>query len=259
MASSKHPHQMPLTEYIEWARSKIFIPDGRISRAGVAEVQRDLVSRVGYLRRTDDEQKMQEVIELLNPNRDLTTEAVAQLETVAKNTIESIAEKGAETEMATQPTSTTTPATAPGLENVRGMNAIASTAEGRIALQRARNGQDLTPQQQRLVDDYRALEKAHNDAADASRVSKEPRKNLSTYIPGDVMPWATNQNKVQRLQQAAEHRVKVLNNPAHPYWNASSGEHKSAVLGMKIAQEMLQNGGDSFVHIKEDGSIEDEK
>jgi hypothetical protein len=72
------------------------------------------------------------------------------------------------------------------------------------------------------------------------------------------MPFATNQNKVQRLQQAAEHRVKVLNNPAHPYWNASSGEHKSAVLGMKIAQEMLQNGGDSFVHINPDGSIEDE-
>jgi hypothetical protein len=51
----------------------------------------------------------------------------------------------------------------------------------------------------------------------------------------------------------------VLNNPAHPYWNPSGGEHKFAVLGMKIAQEMLQNGGDSFVHINPDGSIEDEK
>ena len=73
------------------------------------------------------------------------------------------------------------------------------------------------------------------------------------------MPFAANQNKVQRLQRAAEHRVKGVEQPAHPYWNPSGGEHKFAVLGMKIAQEMLQNGGDSFVHINPDGSIEDEK
>jgi phospholipase/lecithinase/hemolysin len=256
MASSKYPHQMPFTEYVEWAKAKIVAPDGRISRAGVAEVRRDLISRVGYLSTTPDEKAVQKVIKLLDPSVDLTTEAVQQLESIATSASETITQEG--NEMAAQSTSTTTtPTTAPGLKNVRGMNAIASTAEGRIALQRWRNGQDLDPAQRRLVDDYRALEKAHNDAADASRVSKEPRKDLSTYIPGDVMPWATNQNKVQRLQQAAEHRVKVLNNPDHPYWNASSGEHKSAVLGMKIAQEMLQNGGDSFVQINDDGSIEE--
>ena len=77
--ASKHPHQMPLTEYVEWARSKIVAPDGRISRAGVAEVRRDLVSRVGYLRRTDDERTMQEFIKRLDPNVDLTTESLAEL------------------------------------------------------------------------------------------------------------------------------------------------------------------------------------
>jgi hypothetical protein len=118
--ASKHPHQMPLTEYVEWARSKIVAPDGRISRAGVAEVRRDLVSRVGYLRRTDDEQKMQEVIELLNPDRDLTSEAVAQLETVAKDTIESIAEKGAGTEMATETKPTKDLELMQGIANIAG-------------------------------------------------------------------------------------------------------------------------------------------
>jgi hypothetical protein len=80
------------------------------------------------------------------------------------------------------------------------MNAIASTAEGRVALQRARNGQDLTPQQQRLVDDYRGFEKAHNDAADAEKRSYDPPKPLNRYIGRDVMAFAANQNKAQRQQ-----------------------------------------------------------
>ena len=155
--ASKYPHQMPLTEYVEWARSKIVAPDGRISRQGVAEVRRDLVSRVGYLRRTDDERTMQEFIKRLEPNVDLTTEGLSELETMATTAVES-ATSASETitqegnEMAAQSTSTTTPTTAPGLENVRGMNAIASTTEGRIALQRWRNGQDLDPAQRRLVE-----------------------------------------------------------------------------------------------------------
>src|SRR4029077_13227780 len=89
MASSKHPHQMPLAEYVEWARSKIVAPDGRISRAGVAEVRRDLVSRVGYLRRTDDARTMQEFIKRLDPNMDLTTEGLSELETMATTAVES--------------------------------------------------------------------------------------------------------------------------------------------------------------------------
>jgi hypothetical protein len=246
-------------KHYRWDRSTLRSPEGR------AEIQRVLGERVkelSYLGYTAGYEVMKDmttarnVIQALGGN--VTEPILRAIETdIVEKMMNAPAQE--ETEVAVQPTDETAAPTAPGLENVRGMNAIASTTEGRIALQRWRNGQDLDPAQRRLVDDYRALEKAHNDAADASRVSKEPRKNLSTYIPGDVMPWATNQNKVQRLQQAAEHRVKVLNNPEHPYWKASHGEHRAAVLGMKIAQEMLQNGGDSFVHIKEDGSIEDEK
>ena len=96
MASTKHPHQMPFTEYVEWARSKIVAPDGRISRAGVAEVRRDLVSRVGYLSRTPDEKAVQQAIKLLDPSVDLTTEALAQLESVVTSTSETITQEGNE-------------------------------------------------------------------------------------------------------------------------------------------------------------------
>jgi hypothetical protein len=129
--------------------------------------------------------------------------------------------------------------------------------EGRIALQRWRNGQDLDPAQRRRVDDYRALEKAHNDAADAEKRSYDPPKPLNRYIGRDVMTFATNQNRVQRQQLAAEHRAKVLGDMNHPYWNASSTEHRAAVVGMKIATQMMQTG-DSDVQIGADGSISEE-
>jgi hypothetical protein len=133
--------------------------------------------------------------------------------------------------------------------------------EVRAAKQRRDAGARLDDREQAIMREYDRLETANNVIGRKEAWQREAasgRKNLNVYIPGDVMPFATNQNKAQRLQQAAEHRVKVLNNPNHPYWNASSGEHKSAVLGMKIAQEMLQNGGDSFVQINPDGSINEE-
>jgi len=71
------------------------------------------------------------------------------------------------------------------------------------------------------------------------------------------MEFAINPNRVQRQQLAAEHRAKVLGDMSHPYWNAKSTEHKAAVLGMKIATQMMQTG-DSDVQIGPDGSISEE-
>jgi hypothetical protein len=233
MASSKHPHQMPLAEYVEWARSKIVAPDGRISRAGVAEVRRDLVSRVGYLRRTDDERTMQEFIKRLDPNMDLTTEGLSELETMATTAVESatsasetITQEGNEmAEAANAPQS-------PGLENVRGMNAIASTTEGRIALQRARNGQDLTPQQQRLVDDYRALEKAHNESAKPTYSGG----TFSTKRPHYVSPELYRIEAIKDPRERA-HAIRALrsewrDNPKSPFNDVNHGDHKTAVENM---------------------------
>jgi hypothetical protein len=142
------------------------------------------------------------------------------------------------------------------LDRVLEMNAIQKSREGAEARQRAAAGQDLTPQQAALVARYRELEKAHNDAADAEKRSYDPPKPLNRYIGRDVIAFATNPNRTQRQQLAAEHRAKVLGDKDHPYWNANSTEHKAAVLGMKVAIETMQQG-DSTVQINPDGTIEE--
>ena len=80
---------------------------------------------------------------------------------------------------------------------------------------------------------------------------------MNRYLGRDVLAFATNQNKVQRQQLAAEHRAKVLGTKNHPYRNASSTEHKAAVVGMKVAIDIMQTG-DSSAQINPDGSIGDE-
>ena len=257
MAANNYSFEYKGKRY-QWDRNTLRSPEGR------AEIQRVLSERVkelSYLGYTAGYNVMKDmttarnVIQALGGN--ITEPLLRAIETdIVEKMMNAPAQE--ETEVATQATNETAAPTAPGLENVREMNRIAGTAEGRIALQRARNGQDLDAAQTALVQRYRSLEQAHNDAADAVKPSTSAREGLNTYIGRDVMAFATNQNRAQRQQLAAEHRAKVLGDTNHPYWNASSTEHKAAVLGMKIAQEMLQNGGDSFVHINPDGSIADE-
>jgi hypothetical protein len=57
----------------------------------------------------------------------------------------------------------------PELQAVREMNKIASTSEGRIALQRARLEQPLTPQQKQLWEIYSELEAGVNTVAGTNR------------------------------------------------------------------------------------------
>jgi hypothetical protein len=160
-------------------------------------------------------------------------------------------------EMASKLTSTITPAapSAPA-EPFREIAQIAGSREGKIALQRRDTGQPLDPQQTRLVARHDELLALNNTQARKEQASANSPKPLNTYIGRDVMAFATNQNKVQRQQLAAEHRAKVLGDTNHPYWNASSTEHKAAVVGMKIATQMMQTG-DSDVHIGPDGTIEE--
>jgi hypothetical protein len=215
-------------------------------RAELARVLQEAVRDAGYAAKAADRELVNRVLGLIN-GAEISNEALTELSGIYETTF---AQEG--NDMATN----NSLPMAPGLEAVRAMNAIAKTAEGREALMRARNGQDLAPQQQMLVDDYRALEKAHNDAADAEKRSYDPPKPLNRYIGKDVMVFAANQNKVQRQQLAAEHRAKVLGDMNHPYWNGSGPEHRAAVLGMKIATQMMQTG-DSDVQIGPDGSIEE--
>jgi hypothetical protein len=232
-----------------WHRDTLRSPEGR------AEIQRVLPAYIRALgwKATDADVAMANgVLKVLEKGTEADFVKIEQQVAEVMNTPESESQQET-TEMA----EATNAPQSPGLEPVRGMNEIAKTVDGKIALQRWRNGQDLDPAQSRLVEQYRAYEKQYADAADAAKPSTSARKGLNTYISRDVMAFASNQSRVQRQQLAAEHRAKVLGDMNHPYWNASSTEHKSAVLGMKIAQEMLQNGGDSSVQINPDGSIEE--
>jgi hypothetical protein len=113
------------------------------------------------------------------------------------------------------------------------------------------------PWEREIVDRHNSLEEQQNAIADQERPSTTTPKPLNRYLGRDVLAFATNQNKVQRQQLAAEHRAKVLGDKNHSYRNASSTEHKAAVVGMKVAIDIIQTG-DSSAQINPDGSIGDE-
>jgi hypothetical protein len=232
MASSKHPHQMPLTEYIEWARSKIFIPDGRISRQGVAEVRRDLISRVGYLSTTPDEKAVQEAIKLLDPSVDLTTEALAQLETIVTSASETITQEGNEmAETAKSPDV--------DVERVREMNRIAADREGAEALRRAATGQALDARQAAIVKQYKALEFAHNEQARHEQHS--PGGTFSTKrpyaIPRDLFDLERITDSRERLFAVRQLRASWRDNPQSAFNDVKNPEHANHVSAMQRLYE----------------------
>jgi hypothetical protein len=227
MVSSKHPHQMPLTEYVEWARSKIFAPDGRISRAGVAEVRRDLMSRVGYLSTTPDEKAVQEAIKLLDPSVDLTTEALAQLESIATSASETITQEGNEmAETAKSPDV--------DVERVREMNRIAADREGAEALRRAATGQALDARQTAIVKQYKALEFAHNEKARHEQHS--PGGWMKTTrphsIPSELHAIERIADVRERTHAIRQQKAAWRDDPKSPFNDASHPEHKNYVEAM---------------------------
>jgi hypothetical protein len=134
---------------------------------------------------------------------------------------------------------------------------IAGSPEGRIALQRQRTGQSLDPGQRALVQRHDQLVAANNAQAHLERPPSSAPAPMRVYLGSDVLPWVKNPSETERRHLSSEYRAKVLGDPSHAYWNAQSTEHKAAVLGMKIATEMMQTGN-SYVQLNEDGSIQEE-
>jgi len=234
------------------------MPDGRISRAGVAEVRRELQSRVGYLNRTADEKVMQDFIKRFDPNVELTTESLAELKTMAMTAIESATSASETITQEGNEMAETAKSPDVDVERVREMNRIeASDPQVRLALQR-RDTQVLTPQQATQVKRYRELEFAHNEQARKEQHSKggwmssRPPRSIGS----DVQAWLNNPHKVQRQQLAAEYKTKTLANPDHDYWHPERGTLcDNAKLGMKIAYEVAETGDCHGVQIASDGSI----
>jgi hypothetical protein len=142
MAANNYSFEYKGKRY-QWDRNTLRSPEGR---AEIKRVLRERVTELGYLGYTVGYQGLKDidtaknVLQALDGN--ITEPLLRAIETDIVEKMMNAAPQE-ETEVATQPTNETAAPTAPGLENVREMNRIAGTAEGRIALQRARNGQDL--------------------------------------------------------------------------------------------------------------------
>jgi hypothetical protein len=132
--------------------------------------------------------------------------------------------------------------------------------EGKIALQRQKTGQPLDERQKLLVETHDELMAVHNRTAareqHARHVSAQPQRGI--YIPGDAMPFATNQNRTLRVNGAAEYIAKVNADKEHPYWKTGHPEHKGAALARKLAYQIVENG-EASVTIGENGLVETEK
>jgi hypothetical protein len=156
--------------------------------------------------------------------------------------------------------STLTPgANAPAIDGktaFREIAAIAGSPEGRIALQRHANGQALDPAQKALIQRHDELLAANDAQARLERPPSDAPPPMRLYLGRDVLDFTKNPSKTERRHLAAEHIAKVKADNGHPYWDARSPEHKAAVLGMKVATEMMQTG-DSFVQLNEDGSVQE--
>ena len=137
--------------------------------------------------------------------------------------------------------------------------AIAGSQEGRIALQRQRNGQSLDPAQRALVQRHDQLMAANDAQARLERPPSSAPSPMRIWLEPEVLAFAKNQSETERRHLGAEHIAKTqrADHKTSPYWNASLPGHKAAVLGMKIATEMTQTGN-SYVQLNEDGSIQDE-
>lgn len=233
MAANNYSFEYKSKRY-QWDRNTLRSPEGR---AEIQRVLRERVKELSYLGYTAGYEVMKDmttaknVIQALGGN---VTEPL--LRTIETDIIEKMsAAPQEETEVATQPTKETAAPTAPGLEAVRGMNEIAKTAEGRIALQRWRNGQDLDAAQSRLVDRYRHLEKEHNDAADAARPKGAGGWMPTTRphsIPADLYRIEKIGDVRERVHAIRELKSQWRDDKASPFNDINHPEHKNYIGAM---------------------------
>ena len=144
----------------------------------------------------------------------------------------------------------------PGNEPFREIAAIMKMPEARIALQRRATGQPLDERQKAIVARHDQLLWLNNEQAYKEQAMPTPAKP-GPWVSPNVLSWVRSRDVIVRRNGAAEHSAKVLGDPSHPYWNASSTEHKAAVLAMKVANEILQTG-ETTVRVDDDGAVIDE-
>jgi hypothetical protein len=114
------------------------------------------------------------------------------------------------------------------------MNRISATPEGRIALQRQKNGQDLTPQQAAIVKKYNALEFSHNEQARREQYSGGWMSSARPHtIPQALYDIEAIGDTRQRVHAIRTLRAQWRDDRNSDFNNVNSPEHQNAVSAME--------------------------
>jgi hypothetical protein len=117
------------------------------------------------------------------------------------------------------------------------MNEIAGTLEGREALQRARTGAGLSPEQKALVSEYRTLELEHNSQAKPAYTGGTFKTRRPHYVAPELYQIEKIQNQRERAHAIRALKSQWLSDPKSAYADTSHPDHKSAVDNMRRLYE----------------------
>jgi hypothetical protein len=131
----------------------------------------------------------------------------------------------------------------PELGPVHRMNQIASTTEGRVALQRDRLRQALTPSQAALVSEYRALEQAHNAAVKPVYTGGTFKTGRPHTLPRELYGLEKIADPRERLHGIREMRAQMRDDKASAFNNANHPEHRNAIEQMRRLYDAEQEIG----------------
>jgi hypothetical protein len=127
---------------------------------------------------------------------------------------------------------TTEIAQRPELQATRGMNEIAQSREGREALQRARTGQELTPAQAKLVQQYKELEQQHNSQAKPVYTGGTFKVGRPHYVSPELYRIEAIKDPRERAHAIRAEKSRLRDDPKSPFSDTSHPDHKSAVNWM---------------------------
>jgi hypothetical protein len=197
-------------------------------RAELARVLKEAKQAAGYAAKSVDVELADRVIGLLGNGAEISNEAFAELGEIADGVTEAMSAQG-EDEVATDNTNTK------DLELMQAIANIAGSAEGRAALNKARAGAPLTPQERETVDRHNLLLTQHNEIADKER-SGTGGGWMPTTRPHALAPELYALEKIkdprERIHAIRSLKSQWRDDPKSAYNDASHGDHKNAIAWM---------------------------
>jgi hypothetical protein len=121
----------------------------------------------------------------------------------------------------------------PELQAVHRMNEIATTREGKEALQRAATGRGLSPAQAALVNEYKALEQQHNAQAKPAYSGGTFKTRRPFALPKELFDIEKIADSRERLFAIRRLRGEWRDNEKSPFNDVQHPEHKNYTQAMQ--------------------------